>query len=157
MTHHKNHRVYPLVKAKRRGGAALIEFALIIPVLLALVIGIMEFGWLVKNNLTVANAAREGARVASLGKPTTEVLTRIQNSTKPLSVSAPDGSVDMKWSDNNGADNYPNTVSDSAGQNSVVSGKLIKITVRSKFKPLTGFFPFLNNRTMSAYATMRRE
>ncbi len=40
---------------RRRRGSTLVEFALIVPVLLAKLMGIIEFGWLVKNNLTIAN------------------------------------------------------------------------------------------------------
>src|SRR5215213_397393 len=79
---------------RRRGkGSTLVEFALVLPILLALLIGIMEFGWMVKNNLTIANAAREGVRNASLGKTTTEIKTRVQNTATPLSVVSPNGSV----------------------------------------------------------------
>ncbi len=146
----------PNKRLARRGAATLVEFALVVPVLLALLMGIMEFGWLVKNNLTLANATREGARAAAVGKTTAEIQTRINNSMSPLSTSA-GGSMAFKWSDNNGTDAYPNTVGDSGTQNSVVTGKLIKITVRCKHRPLTGFFPFMNNRFIESYATMRRE
>jgi Flp pilus assembly protein TadG len=144
-------------RSSRRGGAAIIEFALVVPVLLTLLIGIMEFGWLVKNNLMVANAAREGARCASVGKPTTEIRTRVANSMAPLSVTSPTGTVIINWSDNNGDDKYIYPVTDSGSSNSVKSGKLIKVIVRTKHKPLTGFFPFLKDRTIETYATMRRE
>lgn len=140
----------------RRNGSVILEFALVVPLLLLMLIGIMEFGWLVKNNLTIANATREGARVASVGRTTSEIQTRIQNSASPLKVTSPDGSIDMKWSDNNGADGYPYTVTDSGTKNGVMAGKLIKITVRSQHKTLTRF-PILSNRNVESYATMRRE
>ncbi len=41
---------------------ALVEYALVLPILLLLLLGIMEFGILVFNYNTIANAAREGAR-----------------------------------------------------------------------------------------------
>jgi len=43
-------------------GQALVEYALVLPILLLLLLGIMEFGILVFNYNTIANAAREGAR-----------------------------------------------------------------------------------------------
>ena len=48
--------------AKRTRGQSLVEFALVIPMLLILIIGIMEFSraWMTKNILT--GAAREAAR-----------------------------------------------------------------------------------------------
>ena len=53
----------------RRGdrGAAAVEFALIVPVLLVVVFGIIDFGLLMNSSSLLSNAAREGARVASLG------------------------------------------------------------------------------------------
>jgi Flp pilus assembly protein TadG len=47
-------------------GAELIEFALTLPLLLLLVLGIIEFGFLFREYETVTNAAREGARIAVL-------------------------------------------------------------------------------------------
>ena len=47
-------------------GAELIEFALVLPVLLLLLAGILDMGFLFKDWEVVTNAAREGARVAAL-------------------------------------------------------------------------------------------
>jgi hypothetical protein len=49
-----------------RAGQALAEFVLIIPVLLLLVFGIVEFGLAFRTHQIVTNTAREGARVAVL-------------------------------------------------------------------------------------------
>lgn len=48
-----------------QSGAALIEMAIIMPLLLLLLIGIMEFGGAFKDLLTMSNAAREGTRILS--------------------------------------------------------------------------------------------
>lgn len=50
---------------KNERGASLIEFALVLPILIALVLGILEFGWLFNGWITINGAAREGARIAS--------------------------------------------------------------------------------------------
>jgi hypothetical protein len=47
-------------------GAELIEFALVFPLLLLVMAGIMDFGLLFQRYQTVTNAAREGARIAVL-------------------------------------------------------------------------------------------
>ena len=49
---------------KREEGQAMVEFALVLPVLLILLCGIIDFGWLYYNQITLNNAAREGARYA---------------------------------------------------------------------------------------------
>ena len=47
-------------------GAELIEFALVLPLLLLVLLGIFDFGFLFQRYEVVTNAAREGARVAIL-------------------------------------------------------------------------------------------
>jgi len=47
-----------------RRGQAMVEFALVLPILLLLLCGIIDFGWLYYNQITLNNAAREGARYA---------------------------------------------------------------------------------------------
>ena len=51
---------------KSQRGAAALEFALVFPVLLLLLVGIVDFGMLMSTQSVVANAAREGARTAAL-------------------------------------------------------------------------------------------
>lgn len=46
-------------------GAAVIEFAVLLPLLAILVFGILEFGFLWLQSHYIANAAREGARIAA--------------------------------------------------------------------------------------------
>ena len=68
----------------RRGaddtGAELIEFAIVLPILLLVVAGIMDFGFLFQRYEVVTNAAREGARVAVLpGYGAPQVQARVQS------------------------------------------------------------------------------
>ena len=59
-------------------GAELIEFALVFPLLLLVVFGIMDFGLLFQRYEAVTNAAREGARVAVLpGYAQADVKARV--------------------------------------------------------------------------------
>lgn len=48
-------------------GAAFLEFAIIVPILLTLVMGIVEFGRAYNVVISLQGAAREGARVLALG------------------------------------------------------------------------------------------
>lgn len=52
---------------KNNRGQALVEFALVLPVLLLLIVGSMEFGLIIHRYMAVAEAAREGARSAAVG------------------------------------------------------------------------------------------
>jgi Flp pilus assembly protein TadG len=47
-------------------GAELIEFALVFPLLLLVVLGIIDFGFLFQRYEVLTNATREGARLATL-------------------------------------------------------------------------------------------
>ena len=47
-------------------GAAAVEFALVLIPLLVLLLGIIEFGYIFNQQLTVTNAAREGSRVLAI-------------------------------------------------------------------------------------------
>lgn len=50
----------------KKEGQALIEFALILPILLFLVLAMIEYGWLLNAKITLNSSAREGARVAAV-------------------------------------------------------------------------------------------
>ena len=50
-------------------GAVAVEFALLLPVLVLLVFGIIDFGRVLNAQITVTQAAREGARLAALENP----------------------------------------------------------------------------------------
>lgn len=54
------------VKSER--GASALEFGLVIPVLIFMLFGIVEFGVLFQNKLALTHAAREGARMAATGQ-----------------------------------------------------------------------------------------
>jgi Flp pilus assembly protein TadG len=53
--------------ARRREGAAAVEFALVLPLLLVLLLGIIDFGLYYYNNLQLTHAARDAARYLSVG------------------------------------------------------------------------------------------
>ena len=59
-------------------GAELIEFAIVLPILLLLIAGIVDFGMMFRTYEAVTNAAREGARVGVLpGYAPADVQTRV--------------------------------------------------------------------------------
>jgi Flp pilus assembly protein TadG len=65
-------------RLKSERGAELIEFALIFPLLLLVLLGIIDFGFLFQRYEVLTNATREGARMAVLpGYTTADVSTRV--------------------------------------------------------------------------------
>jgi len=69
---------------KNEKGQAMVEFALILPVLLLLVMGIAEFGMMFNAYLSVQNATREGARIGVVGASNEEMEERILNTSPSL-------------------------------------------------------------------------
>ena len=54
-----------MIKSQR--GQAMAELAIVLPILLLIIFGIIEFGQIYAIDLAINNAAREGARARSLG------------------------------------------------------------------------------------------
>jgi Flp pilus assembly protein TadG len=68
-----------LHQARQEKGAALVETAFVLPIMLLVCVGILEFGRAYQTWQVVTNAAREGARVAILPEyPDTSVTTRVR-------------------------------------------------------------------------------
>jgi TadE-like protein len=63
----------PSTRSKKERGAALLEAAITIPMLLLVSVGIFEFGRAYQTWQILTNAAREGARLAVLPDPTAGV------------------------------------------------------------------------------------
>lgn len=70
-------------KQKREDGQAMVEFALILPIFLLILCGIIDFGWLFYNQLSLNNACREGARYAVVhtdeNADTQSIINHIEN------------------------------------------------------------------------------
>jgi Flp pilus assembly protein TadG len=74
----------------RDRGAAAVEFALILPLLLLLLFGIVDFGRALNAQITITQAAREGARLDALGQSNAAVVSRTQNAAFGLDLPAAD-------------------------------------------------------------------
>jgi hypothetical protein len=53
---------------ERERGLAIVEFILVLPVLLALLVGVIDFGFLFNDVISVRQGARDGGRQAAVGK-----------------------------------------------------------------------------------------
>ena len=62
---------------KNESGQGLAEFAIVMPVLLFLLMGIIQFGCIFNGQVTVTSAAREGARLAVVGATNEEIIKRV--------------------------------------------------------------------------------
>jgi len=77
-------------KGKQARAAAIVEFAVVLPLLLTILFGIIEYGWVFMVRQTMQNAAREGCRLMVLQtsvEPYTNVTERISEVMGPTGVS----------------------------------------------------------------------
>jgi Flp pilus assembly protein TadG len=65
-------------RARSERGAELVEFAMVVPILLVIIGGIVDFALMLRRTEVVVNAAREGARIAVLpGYNEADVIARV--------------------------------------------------------------------------------
>lgn len=64
------------MRVKSQAGSNLIEFALVLPLLLILVFGIVDFGIALYNKAVITNGSREAARRASVYLPDATLAAR---------------------------------------------------------------------------------
>ena len=60
---------------RNRRGSAAVEFALVLPVLMLLLFGIIDFGRMMNARITLSEAAHEGARAAAVAGDDAAVAT----------------------------------------------------------------------------------
>ena len=135
------HRKTGLSKLRESRGNAVVEMALILPILLLLVFGITEFGraWMVVNVLTTA--AREGARLAVV---TTPDVAAVQARATAVC---------------NAAAIHNNVVVNCAGPNVNDPERKVTVTVSADFQVVTGrvLNMFQGTIPLSAQCSMRSE
>lgn len=72
---------------KNEKGQSLVEFAVILPILLLILMGIAEFGMMINSYLTIENASREGARRGIVGSSDTDIENSVIATSPNLNVS----------------------------------------------------------------------
>ncbi len=77
-----------IIRRLRKGehGQALVEMALVLPLFLLLLFGVMEMGRIGYAYVSVNNAAREGGRVATIGGSDDDIRNSINNATTSLDL-----------------------------------------------------------------------
>lgn len=71
---------------KNEKGQSLVEFAIIIPLILLIVMGIAQFGFMLNSYLRIQNATREGARIGVVGGTNSEIRESILKTSPNLKV-----------------------------------------------------------------------
>lgn len=140
---------------KRRRGAVTVEMALVLPIFLTVVFGIIEFGRGFMVSQLVTNAAREGARRAIVdGSTNSDVTSAIQTFlASSASVATADVTVTIAVTPATG--NPANPTNSLA---SCSSKDLITVTVTVPFDKvalMTG--KYLTGKNLTGKASMRHE
>lgn len=74
-------------RKRRSRAAAAVELAIVTPILLTMLFGIIEYGWLFTVRQALTTAAREGARTAALpGSRVSDVESRISDYMQTLGL-----------------------------------------------------------------------
>lgn len=73
---------------KSEKGQSLVEFALVLPLLVVLLFGIIDFGRIFHVYLTIDHAGREAARAASIGQDDTKIINTAVNDATSIGLTA---------------------------------------------------------------------
>jgi Flp pilus assembly protein TadG len=124
---------------RRRGrGQALVEFALIIPIFLLMLIALFDLGRAVFAYNTLTNAAREGARIAAVNQDLTSIIQHAKNQTAIVELDAPNVTVDFY---NTNEDGTPD-ISGGPCTDLVAVGCMAVVSFEATYRPMT---PFISN------------
>ena len=106
-------------------GATAVEFAFILPLLLVIVLGIVEFGHAFQVQGTLSAAAREGARVMALQNDPAAARTAVRDATPTLDPGVTDAQI---------------TVTPAACPTTGATRTNVRVTVEYPMPFLTDFF-----------------
>jgi len=121
---------------KRKTGQSIVEFALVLPVLLLILMGIIEFGRLLETTNVLTSAAREGVRVAAVTAPD---ASQVNNAAQNILT----------------ANNISNATITVNGPN---ANREVSVTVQITYVPLTGsFIPGLGSLQLTRSSRMHWE
>ena len=71
-------------KLKNKKGQAMVEFVLILPVFLLLLLGMVDLSRVISANFVIDNAARSAARVGVVSNSDSDIIAAIENGTESL-------------------------------------------------------------------------
>lgn len=133
------------MRCKGEEGVVAVEFALVLPILIVLVAGIIEFGFALYTQEVITNASREAARAGIiLGDPRPsagEIATVASSYMTNLGVSCGASCVSVAGSQGNSGDDLT-----------------VSVAVPYRFVILEGFLEdWVGDMTLRATSTMKQE
>jgi hypothetical protein len=139
----------------------MVEFAILVPLLLLFVMGIMEFGMIMHDYIMLAQGTREGARTAAIGRPVRDIQKRVMEASLP---GVRPEMVRITSFDAHGNNWVAVTDKTSGLENNVPGDGIVRVTIKDyPHRMVTGsFFAWLpgysdGHYLLNASLTMRRE
>jgi len=108
----------------RRGSNA-VEFALLMPLFVALLVGTMEYGWYFGQEATLGNAVRQGARAGAVAQAGQDPVARAQHATAQVLQEA----------------GFTGTVHVEAAVDGSAPDQLLVVSAWAPYHPLAGLMP----------------
>lgn len=154
-----------LVRPGPRWGTATVELALVLPVVLLMLFGIVEMGLLFKDHLMNQQAVREGARAAALGAVPAQVVSAVSSVASTLDPSRFTVWCEYRvWSGTGWSGWMTLGTSNDGTANNAPPGAQIKISSTYRHRLITGALfrwladdPQKNEIILRAAAISRRE
>jgi Flp pilus assembly protein TadG len=140
-------------RAKARQGAATVEFAVVIPLLLLLLLGMIEYAQVVNVSQQVSSASRRGARMAA--RNSTRNVSEVNDFvTNYIAGNIPNASAVQVY-----VSNSSDVHLTGSELNAIPSGAPLAVEVSLNFDSVRWFHHFvtLDNKVLQSTTTVRRE
>ncbi len=131
---------------RRSAGQSLVEFALVLPVFILVLVGLFDLGRAVFAFNTLTNAAREGARLAIVNQDIPSIVARSKSQTQIVELNDPSVTVAFYQMQ---ADGRPDTTKPC---NLVAVGCLAVVGFEATYQPFT---PLIGNIIFGSGVTFR--
>ena len=131
---------------RREDGQSMVELALVMPMLLLLVLGVVDLGLGFKTYIGLTNAAREGVRWVSI------YPCDVAGAEGRMSVEASNLSLVRAEDAPIGTNGY--TITWLPSQSCYAAGEQVEATIAYEYELLFGIVPGLDSVPFSAHATM---
>ena len=122
-------------RRKPSRGQTLVEFALIVPLFVLLLFGIVDFGRAVLASNSIANAAREGARTAIVNQRVSDIQDRIIDQATGVGLAASD--IRIAYRKDSNPDDVTNVCAAEDGTPAPRVGCVAVVTVRTIYQAAT--------------------
>ena len=118
---------------RRDRGQALVEFALVIPVFLLVMVALFDLGRAVFAYNTLTNAAREGARMAIVNQDVARITARAKGQTAIVELDDPSVQIGFYQVGDGGTPDFSDPCTPAA------VGCLVRVSFEATYHPITPF------------------